>query len=109
VADGVDLDLPGIYVWEIEGVGTYIGKYTRRTRPLLEYERNVIKILSGRPYRPQKPTAFRRIHRELHAAHVEGRQITLTILENCMPSDLTRRERELILERGTLNGRQKKQ
>ncbi|AXV15800.1 hypothetical protein CYG48_08890 [Neorhizobium sp. SOG26] len=107
IADGVDPDRPGIYQWEIEGAGVYIGKYTRRSRPFLEYERNVIKILVGRPYRPQKPAAFRRIHRELCAAHLEGRAIKLTILENCTPEQLSERESELIRDRGTLNGRQK--
>ena len=107
VLDGVDPDLPGLYQWDIENAGTYIGKYTHRSRPFLEYERNVMKILSGRPYRPQKPEAFRRVHRELHAAHVEGRKIRLTILENCLPEELAAREHMLIHERGTLNGRQK--
>lgn len=107
VVDGVDPNLPGIYQWEIEGGGIYIGKFTHRSRPFGEYERNVLKLLAGRPYRPQKPAAFRRIHRELHAAHIEGRKITLTILANCLPSELGLRERELIAERGTLNGRRK--
>lgn len=107
IGDGVDPNLPGIYRWDIEGAGVYVGKFTHRSRPFLEYERNVAKMISGRPYRPQKPNAFRRIHRELHAAHVAGRQITLTIVENCSVSSLTARERELIVEVGTLNGREK--
>ncbi|PBB67404.1 hypothetical protein CK228_16410 [Mesorhizobium sp. WSM4312] len=104
VAETVDEALPGIYEWRIDGVGTYIGKYTSIRRPKVEYSNNVLKILNGWPYRPQKPDSFRRIHRELVAAHREGRGITLTILENVEPSLLTKRERELIAERGTLNG-----
>jgi hypothetical protein len=105
VAPGVDTSMPGVYQWEIEGVGLYVGKYTHFSRPMVEYERNVIKMLNRRPYRPKKPTAFRRIHRELYAAALAGIAVKLTILENCQPDRLTARERELIAERGTLNGR----
>ncbi|MEI9403563.1 hypothetical protein [Mesorhizobium argentiipisi] len=103
--ENVDEMRPGIYEWHIAGVGTYIGKYTWISRPKREYERNVLKILNGRPYRPQKPTGFRRIHRELFDAYRNGRQIRLTILENVEPALLAKRESELIAERGTLNGR----
>ncbi len=104
---GVDLRLPGIYLWVIEGTGTYVGKFTHSSRPLREYERNVLKLLNGRPYRPKKPDAFRRIHRALHRAHLEGKHIQLILFENCAPADLNRRELELIAERGTLNGPEK--
>lgn len=104
VPDGVDPDLPGIYQWEIDGVGTYIGKYTRKSRPFREYEANVLKILEGRPYRPRKPDSFRAVHRALWLGHATGRSITLTILENCAPEALLQRETELAKERGTLNG-----
>lgn len=109
IPDGVDPDMPGIYEWEIAGVGRYIGKYTHRSRPFSEYERNVLKIINGLPYRPSKPDRFRSIHRALHLAHQSGRAIKLTIVENCTPENLTSRERELIKERGTLNGRNGKQ
>jgi hypothetical protein len=103
VVDGVHKHLPGIYEWQIEGRGSYIGKYTHISRPLKEYGRNVTKIVNGRPYRPANPDGFRYIHRELHAAHRECRKITLIILENGEPTQLGRREAELIAERGNLN------
>ncbi|HEX9753345.1 MAG TPA: hypothetical protein VGA46_07865 [Methyloceanibacter sp.] len=108
IADGVDENRPGIYEWRIEGVGSYVGKYTWISRPKSEYEKNVLKILNGWPYRPQKPEKFRRVHRELERAHREGRRITLVILENVDPMRLDQRERELIAERGILNGRNSK-
>ncbi|MGQ3214770.1 hypothetical protein [Shinella sp.] len=104
ISSGVDVNLPGIYEWKIEGVGSYIGRYTRRSRPFKEYERNVLKLLNGRPYRPAKPDKFRAIHRALFAAHTEGRHITLIILENCAPSELNEREAVHIIDRGVLNG-----
>ena len=70
-----------------------------------EYERNVFKISTGRAYRPSKPNGFRRIHRELEAAHRDGRAITLIIVENCLVSELNQREAFHISARGTLNGR----
>ncbi len=103
VLDGVDLNLPGIYEWTIEGVGTYIGKYTRISRPLREYQRNIAKIRLKHPYRPKNPEGFRRIHRAL--AEAQGGKVTLTILENVAPEILNAREAELIRERGTLNGK----
>ncbi|RWB89233.1 MAG: hypothetical protein EOQ52_12725 [Mesorhizobium sp.] len=102
--ENVDEKRPGIYQWNIDGVGSYIGKYTWINRPKQEYEKNILKILNGRPYRPQKPAGFRRIHRELFEAARKGLAITLTILENVEPALLNQRERELIAERGTLNG-----
>ena len=103
IRDGVDIDKPGIYEWRVEGAGTYIGKYKRIRRPTKEYGRNVVRLLTGKPYRLGNPDGFRRVHRELEQAHREGRKITLTILENVAPSDLARRENELIAEWGSLN------
>lgn len=103
VVDGATLDAPGIYEWTIEGGGRYIGKFTRKSRPLRHYHRNVIRLITGHPYRLNKPDGFRLIHRELAKAATAGRDITLTILENPAPTNLVRRERELIKERGTLN------
>jgi len=31
--EGVDCDVPGLYEWKIDGVGTYIGKYISISRP----------------------------------------------------------------------------
>ena len=107
VNDGTTLSLPGIYEWKIEGVGSYIGQYKHKYRPTREYERNVFKIATGRAYRPGKPDGFRRIHRELEAAHRDGRAITLIIVENCLDSERNQREAFHIAARGTLNGRVK--
>jgi hypothetical protein len=101
--DGVSLQKPGLYEWSIEGIGVYIGKYSRSRRPLKEYGRNVQKLIEGRPYRHSNPDGFRRIHRALEEARRRGNRITLTILENVTPSELHRREQELIRERGSLN------
>jgi hypothetical protein len=103
VIDGVDEARPGIYEWNIDGRGIYVGKYKRIGRPLKEYGRNVHNILNGKPYRRSKPDAFRRIHHELAQAHREGRRIRLTILENVDLLRINERERELIAERGSLN------
>jgi hypothetical protein len=107
LAQDVSLDKPGIYAWEIEGKGVYVGKYTHKSRPLREYEKNVRRLLAGEPYRPQKPHGFRRVHHALAEAVVAGRQIILHILENCDAEDLDARERYLIdeLASGGLNGR----
>jgi hypothetical protein len=105
VAEGVDLARPGIYEWQIDGVGTYIGKYKHISRPTRAYAMNVARLLAGRPYRKGKPDQFRRIHRALAEAVRCRRHVILTILENSTPLEINRRERELIVARGgTLNG-----
>jgi hypothetical protein len=107
VAEGAFLTLPGIYQWEIEkpeGVACYIGKYTRQSRPLRAYRRNVERLIGGLPYRKGAPDGFRLIHHELARAVQDRQRITLTILENPPTSDIWRREAEIIRERGTLNG-----
>lgn len=106
VADGVSLDLPGIYAWKIEGIGLYIGKFTRKSRPLREYNKNVTRLLRGEMYRPQNPMGFRPVHRALARAVDDGLGIELHILENCSPDNLDTRERHLIstIAYGNLNG-----
>lgn len=104
VHDGASLDLPGIYEWRIEGVGSYVGRYTRGTRPTREYSRNVGNLLGGRGYRAGNATGFRRIHLALADAVRAERGIELRILENPAAWEIAARERELIAERGTLNG-----
>src|ERR1035437_4737306 len=103
VAEGVDTELPGIYEWQIEGVGSYIGRYSDISRPTRAYDRHVENLLNDRKvYRPKNPDGYRRIHRELIKAYLEGRTVKLTILENVERANLSRRERELIIERGAL-------
>jgi hypothetical protein len=101
--EGVDPDRPGIYEWKIEGRGSYIGKYTVFRRRRRHYRLNVANLLAGRPYRKGNHDGFRRIHRELKDAHLRGLLITLVLLENVDPSDIYRRESELISVRGALN------
>lgn len=104
VHDGASLELPGIYEWRIDGVGSYVGRYTRGTRPTQEYSRNVGNLLGGRGYRPGNATGFRRIHVALADAVRAGRGIELHILENLAAGDIGAREKALISERGSLNG-----
>ena len=101
---GVDIDRPGLYEWRIEGTGSYIGQYRWISRPRREYGLNVARLINGLPYRKGNLDGFRRIHRELAAALMEGRRIELVILENGERPALNDRERELIRERGNLNG-----
>ena len=105
VPDGLSLDRPGIYAWIIEGGAVYFGRYTRKSRPLKEYDKNVRRIFLNEPYRPRKPGGFRRIHHALAEAVRDGRDIELRILENCSPGNLNCRERHWIASeaRGELN------
>lgn len=104
VADGVRVDIPGIYEWHIEGIGSYFGQYGSIKRPTRQYSRNVAHLLNGQPYRLRQADGFRGVHRALESAYRRRAQITLTILEN-VPSKIARnqRERELIATRGVLN------
>lgn len=104
IAPSVDCSKPGIYRWEIEGAGVYIGKYTRIRRPTKEYRRNVVRRLKGLPSH-HRNGRFRHGHPALAEAVKEGRRITLTILANAEPADLHRREQEFIRSEGAnLNG-----
>ena len=95
---------PGLYEWRIEGAGSYIGQYRWISRPRREYGLNVARLINDLPYRKGKPTGFRRIHRELASALMEGRRIELVFLENGERPALNARETELIHARGKLNG-----
>lgn len=100
IVPGVDPKQPGIYEWCIESVGLYIGQYKNASRPRQEYGRNVANILSGRPYRKNKPDRFRIIHRKLAEAIVDQQSITLSLIENVVDEvERNRRERELIADR----------
>ena len=103
VSEGVDRDLPGIYAWQIEGVGgAYIGKYEWSSRPIEAYTRNVTNLLNDRPYRKSKPDGFRPIHRALARAVRERRPVTLTLGENVPVDKIHQREDELQKEYGLL-------
>ena len=103
IPDDVNLHGPGIYVWEIEGVGVYVGKARRLSRRIRAYPRSVENIQGGRPYRRSNPDGFRDVHRALAAACAEGRRVTLRIAEVCTEAELSAREAYWIGAIGTLN------
>jgi len=97
--DGVDDSKPGLFEWCVDGVCIYIGQYTDAEGPRRDYEMNLARMWDGRPYRKQKPDAFRQIHHDLAKAIHDGREITFRILENqVLKSERNRRKRELIFE-----------
>lgn len=104
ITEGVDTDLPGIYEWRIEGAGSYIGRYTYSSRPFGDYARHVRDLFLGDIYKPSDPDGWRRIHHELYAALLDGREIELIFVENCSADDLNERKQVHKKERGTLNG-----
>lgn len=105
VADGVCNKKPGIYRWEIEGAGVYIGRYTKIGRPRHEYRRNVERILRKEPSH-HRDGKFRCVHRALAAAVNEKRCRILTILANAEPCDLNRDEqKDIRSERANPDGR----
>jgi len=100
IESGVSPELPGIYEWRIEGVGCYIGQYTRVRRPRRHYSRNLTRMFAGLPYRKSKPDGFRLIHHALADAIRKRRTVTLILLENQVSKvDRNHREQELIMER----------
>jgi hypothetical protein len=105
VAKDVDLSKPGIYCWVIDGVESYIGKYSDKKRPTQHYGRIVARKLARKTYRPSNPNGFRRVHVALCRAVQDERKIELRILENVEPARLQQRETELIRQmRPALNG-----
>jgi hypothetical protein len=105
VADGVDERKPGIYQWTIEGVGSYIGKYSHIDRPKKQYGRNVENKINVRPYRRSNEEGFRRIHEALAEAVKKNRKIQLRILQNADPVELNACEQAFIRQlRPELNG-----
>ena len=61
-AGAADLSLPLLYCWDIEGVGSYVGKTTGFSRRQRLYELNVGRALNGRPYRRSRLNSFRTVH-----------------------------------------------
>lgn len=96
-------ELPGIYIWQIEDIGCYVGKYTSKRRPLMHYARNVSRLLNNQPYRKNNPNGWRYVHVKLAEALQEGKRIRLIFFENVPIESLSSREKELIIERGDLN------
>lgn len=77
-----------IYMWEIRTadgdlLGRYVGKAKNgASRPLTHYPLNVANLLANKPYRKGNPYGFRRIHRALAEAQVQGHRIELSFLCN---------------------------
>lgn len=65
--NGVDPEQPLIYRWVVgdeagDRIAGYVGKSKNGAkRPLRDYERNVRRLMAGRPYRKGKPDGFREI------------------------------------------------
>ena len=55
IPEGIDLGQPGIYAWDIEGVGTYIGQSKNLRSRVREYPNNIRKLAEALPYRKSKP------------------------------------------------------
>jgi hypothetical protein len=104
VSPGIDLSQPGIYEWRIGDDSVYVGKSKRLSGRIREYPNNVRKLLTGAPYRRGKQAAYRDIHRDLRSAHDAFVKVTVTILENCLVSELNERERHWIALRRTEAG-----
>jgi hypothetical protein len=84
---------PGIYRFTIDEQGIYVGRFTKASRVLREYRKNVAKLIEGRPYRPRDPNGFRHVHRALYHAVMRRNSIFLEIVENVAPELLNERER----------------
>ena len=93
IGAGATLDRPGIYLWSINDEMFYVGRYSKKSRPLGEYPKNVFRLRTGLPYRPKDPDGFRAIHRYLATSADSGRLIKIAILENCDTEELNQRER----------------
>lgn len=96
--NGFDRTQPGLYVWEIDGAGLYVGRYSKISRPLRHYARIVYRLRNDLEYRPQNPNGFRRIHYALVAAIDQNRAIKLHLWANCAKDELAQAERALIEE-----------
>ena len=99
--EAIDLGRPGIYEWDIGGVGSYIGQSRNLHSRVERYVKNIRNLTLGeQPYYP-----FRPIHYDLADARACKRLVTYRVRENCDdPEERNERERYWIKLRGTLNG-----
>lgn len=86
VCDGVDLQAPVIYLWEVAlpdgGLFRYVGKASEGAkRPARHYARKCERYFKGLPYKADNPF-YREPHWQLGDAWVSGWAITLTFLCN---------------------------
>jgi hypothetical protein len=105
VAPGVHLNQPGIYIWEIEDFGKYIGEYTRIKRPTKRYAWKVRRIINEQPHHDKSnPIGFGHIHSALAKAHLQGKKIVLHVAENASdPKERHAKQAKLIAKCGNLN------
>lgn len=92
IEDTIDLDLPGIYEWRIEGVGVYVGKALRLKSRLRAYPNNVRRMLLGLHWHSDPTRDYRPIHHALRGAHDTGTVVVVRVLEVCASE--ARNERE---------------
>lgn len=89
---GFDLTASGIYEWQIEGVGIYVGKAKSLRRRLKHYPDNVRRMIDGLHWHADPTKKYRRIHEALRQAYEAGVRVHVVILENCEPLDRAKRE-----------------
>lgn len=92
IEETLDLDLPGIYEWRIDGVGVYVGKALRLKSRLRAYPNNVRRMLQGLHWHGDPTRNYRSIHHALRDAHEAGTLVVVRVLEACASE--ARNERE---------------
>ena len=99
--DEVDfnLDQSGVYEWQIDGVGIYVGKAKNLRRRLREYPNNVRRMLDGLAWHGDPNKKYRLIHEALRRAYDAGTSVRVVVLETCEPSARAKLERWWIEKR----------
>lgn len=97
--EGFDLEKPGIYEWRIEGVGAYVGKALTLRKRIRAYPNNVRRMLKGLHWHGDPTREYRPIHKALHAAHIAGTPVQISVLESCESSNRAAREQYWIKRR----------
>jgi len=94
-----DLNAPGIYQWEIEGVGIYVGKALKLRSRIRAYPNNVRRMVAGLHWHGDPSKEFRPIHKHLREAHDNGTKVIVKVLENCHRDTRAEREQHWISQR----------
>lgn len=97
--DAADLDVAGIYQWEIEGVGIYVGKALKLGKRIRAYPNNVRRMIQGLHWHGDASKEYRRVHHALREAYEAGNSVAVRILERCDPAERKKREDEWIARR----------
>lgn len=95
-ADGLSLDLPGIYEWRVETIGVYVGKAKRLKSRIRAYPNNVRRMTLGQPWHGNPERDYRPIHYALLRAYSENLPVSAVVLENCEAELRASRERHWI-------------